>query len=212
MKILHFFALLLLLFNIKIKAQDNSKKVKLSYNNNAVLTIASSASIFSKLGFIDSTNNIYRSQKIPPLNINYDFKSNSKFTIGIALHFEQFQFYQLDTTASVSLNRNRNLVFRGELSKKYLSFNNFNPSIRLLYHKIKNANDLYAGGRISYTIFSNISNKNSQYNELLINGITLQLLFGYRRYYNNWGFNIEGAMGRPYWFLAGVNYKIIKSE
>jgi hypothetical protein len=151
-----------------------------------------------------------RKQSSPPINISYDFASRSKFTLGIALYYENFQFFKPNPNASVFLNRNKNLAFSGDLSKKDISFNLINPSIRLLYHKIKNDNDLYAGVRVGYDIFTNVSLPNPKFSKLIKNKSTTQLLMGYRKYVNNWGFNIEGAVGRPFWFLGGVNYKIIK--
>jgi hypothetical protein len=206
-KLIVYFSCFKVSFAFSQKSNDN---LKTNYSNNAVFTIASSASIYSKVSLRITDDEVDRKQSSPPINISYDFASRSKFTLGIALYYENFQFFKPNPNASVFLNRNKNLAFSGDLSKKDISFNLINPSIRLLYHKIKNDNDLYAGVRVGYDIFTNVSLPNPKFSKLIKNKSTTQLLMGYRKYVNNWGFNIEGAVGRPFWFLGGVNYKIIK--
>ena len=177
--------------------------------HNSIISIGSAASIFSKFSFIDQRSNIYKSQKTPALCLNFEFLSKSKINLGLSLYYERFEFYESSNTGNVFFNRAGNLQASGNFSKKVNSFTRLNPGFRALYNFYKNNNNSYAGARIGYELFVQNSNNNKYfYSSKLSSKIALQTLIGYRVFVNNWGFNTEFAVGKPFWFFAGVNYKL----
>jgi hypothetical protein len=177
--------------------------------NAAIFSFGTSASLFSKISFLDSTINLYRSQTLPAINIGYDLASNSNLTFGVTLFAETFNFYSQDTSGMVYLNNKRHLATKGNFSNQDASFIRINPGIKVLYHYIENNNDVYSGIRIGYEIFTTPSQKFVFANKL-ISKKSIQVLIGYRRFVDNWAFNCEVAVGKPNWFYAGASYKLIK--
>jgi hypothetical protein len=182
-------------------SQTEKKEIK----NPTCITIGASASIIARFGTISTISNIYRVQNVPPLNVIWDFRSSTKITIGIALHYEEFKFYrQLITNNGIALSNNNNIYTYGKFSEFAYATNHLNAGVRLLLHSHKNDNDFYGGLRLSYdyyskVIFTRTINKSP---------FGIQLLGGYRKFVGRIGFNIEGGIGNPYWCLTGINIKL----
>jgi len=194
----------LLLFSYTGFSQN---KVEAKVKNSALLSVGTSASIFSKLSFTDSTNYIFRNQTLPAINIGYDLASKSNVTFGATILIENFQFYKLDSNGTIFLNRQKKLTTRGSFSKKDVSFIRINPGLKILYHYLSHSSDIYGGFRFGYETFTSVPKSFKFYNKLS-SKTSIQFLVGYRMFVKSWAFNTEFAVGKPYWFYAGVSYKI----
>ena len=181
--------------------QTNTEKIQ----NPTCITFGPSASLLSRLGTTIISNDIYRVQNIPPLNLNLDWQSSTRFTLGIAIHYEDFKFYRtLRQNNGINLSSTNNLYTYGKFSEFAFSSTHINAGIRLLYHIHKNDNECYGGLRLALNYYSNyIFIRTSQRNPL-----AAQLVVGYRKFVGRLGFNLEGGLGYPYWCLTGINYRI----
>jgi hypothetical protein len=173
--------------------------------NATCITIGPSASILARLGKLNNSTNIYRAQNSPPINLMCDWRSSTNFTIGIALHYENFKYYrQLNTNNGINLSNTNNLYTFGKFSEYAYGTTHVNAGVRLLYHKIKDDNDFYGGIRLGYdyfskVVFSRAANRSP---------FGVQLIAGYRKFVGRIGFNIEAGIGNPYWCMTGINIKL----
>jgi hypothetical protein len=196
------FITLLLTFHFCF-SQTEKKEIK----NHTCITIGPSASLTARLSVTNfaSKSVVYRVQNIPPLNVICDFRSSTRFTIGIALHYEEFKFYRpLVSNNGIGITNNNNLYTYGKFSEFAFTSNHMNVGLRLLLHSNKNDNDFYGGLRLSYDYYSKILFSRT----INKTPFGIQILGGYRKFVGRIGFNIEGGIGNPYWCLTGINIKL----
>jgi len=178
-----------------LMAQD-TKQTKIQNKVPATLSIGVTASLFSRLAFVDTSREVYRQQKIPPINISYCFSSKSGFTFGPTLFVEDYKFYKIVSRR------------RGNLSDLQDNFVRINTGIKAGYHYLKNTNEYYGNLRIGYEFFNINMNQTKIFNKNLRNKYTLQASLGVVKYVGNYGLNLEFAIGRPYWATVGICIKL----
>ena len=155
---------------------------------------------------VDGEN--FEINSIPAIQVTYDYQVNDWFSIGPAASYQAFVFkgedYQytdesgeeVTTDAKVTIGRT-------------------NLAVRPLFHYGKNAQlDMYSGVRLGTTFLNSRVNSGDEdvqedFEGAFNTGVSLQVIpFGLRGYFNeNFGLNMEIALGAPHIISGGVNYR-----
>ena len=146
------------------------------------------------------------SYSIPALQVGYDYYLNHWFSLGAAgsvqfmgVNYDEY-YYNSTETVEGSLNITR-----------------INIAARALFHYVnKDRLDLYSGLRMGFTnwlVTEDLTDETYNYDEILtfnsgINYAPQLILFGVRGYFtDNFGANMELAVGAPHFFSIGLNYR-----
>ncbi len=142
---------------------------------------------------------------IPAIQVGYDYYILNWFSLGAAGSIQfmgvDYDNYEYET---------------GEFVNGDLSIVRTNVAMRALFHYFnRNRLNMYSGVRMGLTnwnIDNNLTDKNYDYDEVLSStGIVFApqlVLFGLRGYFTeNFGANLEFAVGPPHFFSAGLNYR-----
>ncbi len=143
-------------------------------------------------------------KEIPLLNAQLDFAIAENFSIGAAYSFNKFSTEETKTINDTIYNAN-------------VSLSRQNIGIRPLFHfGADETLDMYVGGRFGfstwkgeYSILNNYGDNRA--NEAKTpNAFTVQVLFGARKYFNDFiGINFEVGLGTaPYFVGGGLSFKI----
>lgn len=148
-----------------------------------------------------------KTSAVPALNAMYDYALTDKFSIGAAVTYQGFTVKYQGVT---NYDANTGDFTYGEVKN---TWSRLNVGLRPLLHFGKSENlDMYTGLRIGYSTWSYKSNQYTNYpgySEVnRVGGITFQGLFGMRYFFiPAVGINTEIAIGSPYLFSIGANFK-----
>lgn len=146
------------------------------------------------------------SYSIPALQVGYDYYLNHWFSVGAAGSV-QFMGVNYD-----------NYYYNGtETVDGDLNITRLNIAARALFHYAnKGRLDLYSGLRMGFTnwlVTENLTDETYDYDNVLdfssgLNFAPQLILFGVRGYFtDNFGANMELAVGSPHFFSIGLNYR-----
>lgn len=133
--------------------------------------------------------------RTPVIHASYDYQINDWFSAGGSASFQNFSVKSND--GNVDVDR-------------------FNVGVRGLFHYGSNPNlDMYSGVRVGLNIwnptFKAATEEFKEDFEADFSGVlpSIQFVaFGLRGYFTqNFGLNMEVALGAPYYFTVGVNYR-----
>lgn len=145
----------------------------------------------------------------PGMLLNYDYGLADKFSVGLAFSYQQFKLEYTDMEYTNSAGYTDTASWDDKVSR-------MNVAIRPLFHFGNNPDlDIYAGARIGFTRWAaNSSHPDPTYNfddawgNSFSSRVRVQTLFGLRYFFTpSIGFNSEFAIGAPYFFMMGINYR-----
>ena len=141
---------------------------------------------------------------IPPINVTLDYALADNFSLGAAYTYSGF-------------TANESRMINDTLYNAKVSLTRQNIAIRPLFHFGEDETmDLYAGARLGYSIWNgdyivtDQFGNNSEDASTIPSVFTVQLLFGVRKYFNDFvGVNFEAGIGNgPYFLAGGVSFKL----
>ncbi len=141
----------------------------------------------------------------PAINLTGDYSFRNDQSVGICVTYQKLN--DIPQTENTSITGYTESITRTNIALRYL------------FHFIKNTNtDTYVGTRIglSFWVDGILPLSSQQYTQLAMGRSSfvlpsLQLLFGYRRYFSNTiGVHVELGIGTPYLAEAGITFRICK--
>ncbi|MBN8702918.1 MAG: hypothetical protein J0M08_07625 [Bacteroidetes bacterium] len=137
----------------------------------------------------------------PGMNVMLDYGVAKVFSLGVAAS------YQSLTSKYSDYYDDNGYYFVGNFKT---TISRTNIGVRPLFHFGGTSEnlDMYAGGRISYTLWSVTGDNTGEFINQFNSRPTFQALVGMRYFFTqNIGFNLEGAIGSPYYAMMGLNLK-----
>jgi len=167
----------------------------------------------------------------PVLTLNIDYSPTSNFSLGIGIAWQsvklhpyvsnngsssEYSFNPLFPSVNIHpgpnyyfITPNGTPLFVGSNSITE-NITRFNIGVRGLYH-IRNdgEEDFYIGGRMGISSWTDQTDPEG-YNSLnSLTAISIQAIIGITKYINqNFGINLEGGIGTPYFVNVGLLYKL----
>jgi hypothetical protein len=190
-----------LLFNQKIQAQKLQNELVISAGSGYSLSMALVRSVINTSLRASGFNEV---KTIPIINAQLDYAVADNFSIGGAYSFHK---WSVDETRMIN----------DTLYNAQVGLSRQNIGIRPLFHFGGDETlDLYAGGRLGYSVWSGNYAIRNNYGDNRADNVrtpstfTVQFLFGVRKYFNDFiGVNFEVGLGTaPYFMAGGLSFKI----
>lgn len=145
---------------------------------------------------------------IPAIQAAYDYRINEWFSVGPAASYQAFVFKGEDYQYTDESGEEVTVDAKVTIGRT-------NLAVRPLFHYGKNPQlDMYSGLRLGTTFLNARANGESEdiqedFEGAFNTGISVQVIpFGLRGYFNeNFGLNMEIALGAPHIISGGVNYR-----
>jgi hypothetical protein len=186
-----------------------TKLVAQKSQNELVVTVGSGYSLSMAIvrGVINTSlraSGFNEVKTIPIINAQLDYAVADNFSMGVAYSFHK---WSIDETRMIN----------DTLYNAQVGLSRQNIGFRPLFHFGSDESlDLYAGGRLGYSVWSGNYAIRNNYGDNRADAVrtpstfTVQFLFGVRKYFNDFiGINFEVGLGTaPYFMAGGLSFKI----